>query len=71
MQAEQYRAQAQVALGLFSTKTQVVIEEARLLVQSMANAASVALSAGQSYAQMAGSAMAGMNTLVKAEDQGA
>lgn len=71
VQAEQYRAQAQVALGLFSTKTQVVIEEARLLVQSMANAASVALSAGQSYAQMAGSAMAGMNTLVKAEDQGA
>lgn len=70
VQAEQFRAQAQVALGLCETKTRVIIEEARLLVQSMSNAASVALSAGQSYAQMAEASLAGMNTLVKAEDEG-
>lgn len=70
VQAEQYRAQAQIALGLFEARTRTIIEEARLLVQSMSNAASVGVAAGQSYAQMAGAALAGMNTLVKAEDQG-
>lgn len=68
VQAEQYRAQAQVALGLFDARTRVVIEEARLLVQSMDNAARVALAAGSVYGQMAGASLAGMNTLVKASD---
>lgn len=66
---ESIRAQNQLKIAEFSAQTQAVMEEARLLVQSMSNYGRIAHGIGQTYASMAGAALAGMNTLVQASDQ--
>ena len=67
--AERFKAEVHAELEHKRLLMQGLLEQARLFVKSMESIASVHSSVGNSYAQMAGSALSGMNTLVTAEQQ--
>lgn len=67
--AERFKAEVHAELEHKRLLMQGLLEQARLFVKGMESIASVHSSVGNSYAQMAGSALSGMNTLVTAEQQ--